>query len=162
MSLLLLERWGGRLSFAICTMISKDHFLLFLTFYFVLEKGWLPWNSDSKESAYNVEDPGSVPALRRSPGEGNGNPLQYTGLENLMNKGTWQTKVHGVAESRTWLSDFTSLCITSSTFIHLIITDLIFFLFMAEQYSILYVPQFLYPLICWWISRLLPCPGNCK
>ena len=57
--------------------------------------------SDGKVSAYNVEDPGSVPALRRSPGEGNGNPLQYTGLENLMNKGTWQTKVHGVAESRT-------------------------------------------------------------
>ena len=57
--------------------------------------------SDGKVSAYNVEDPGSVPALGRSPGEGNGNPLQYTGLENLMNEGTWQTKVHGVAESRT-------------------------------------------------------------
>ena len=71
---------------------------LFLTDFTMYD---FPGGSDGKVSAYNVEDPGSVPALGRSPGEGNGNPLQYTGLENLMNEGTWQTKVHGVAESRT-------------------------------------------------------------
>ena len=68
-----------------------------------------PGGSDGKASAYNVGDPGSIPAPGRSPGEGNGNPLQYTCLENLMDEGTWQTKVHGVTESRTRLSDFTSL-----------------------------------------------------
>ena len=45
--------------------------------------------SDSKVSAYNAEDPGSVPGWGRSPGEGNGNPLQYTCLENPMDGGAW-------------------------------------------------------------------------
>ena len=48
-----------------------------------------PGGSDSKASAYNVGDPASVPGLRRSPGEGNGNPLQYSCLENPINGGTW-------------------------------------------------------------------------
>ena len=48
-----------------------------------------PGGSDSKVSAYNVEDQGSVPGLGRSPGEGNGNPLQYSCLENPMDKGAW-------------------------------------------------------------------------
>ena len=43
-----------------------------------------PYGSDGKASAYNVGDPGSIPGLGRSPGEGNGNPLQYSGLENSM------------------------------------------------------------------------------
>jgi len=47
--------------------------------------------------------------LGRSPGEGNGNPLQYSHLENLMDRGAWQATVHGVAKSWTRLSDFTSL-----------------------------------------------------
>ena len=46
--------------------------------------------SDSKESACSVGDPGSVPGLGRSPGEGNGNPLQYSCLENPMNREAWQ------------------------------------------------------------------------
>ena len=56
-------------------------------------------------------DLGSIPGLGRSPGEGNGYPLQYSGLENSMNRGTWQAIVHGAAKSRTQLSDshFTSL-----------------------------------------------------
>ena len=66
-----------------------------------------PGGSEGKESACNVGDPGSIPALGRSPGEENGNPLQYTCLENSMNRGAWQATVHGVAKSRTWLSDFT-------------------------------------------------------
>ena len=64
--------------------------------------------SDSKASAYSVGDLGSIPGLGRSPGEGNGNPLQYSCLENPMDGGTWWATVQGVAKSRTSLSDFTS------------------------------------------------------
>ena len=46
-----------------------------------------PGGSDSKASAYNVEDPGSIPRLGRSPGEGNGNPLRFSCLENPMDRG---------------------------------------------------------------------------
>ena len=54
-----------------------------------------------KVSAYNVGDPGSIPGLGRSPGEGNGSPLQSSCLENTMDRGAWQAKVHGVAKSQT-------------------------------------------------------------
>jgi hypothetical protein len=60
-----------------------------------------------KASAYNAGDLGSIPGLGRSPGEGNGNPLQYFCLENPMDGGAWQATVHGVTKSRTQLSDFT-------------------------------------------------------
>ena len=59
----------------------------------------LPGGSDRKESACNVGDPGSLPGLGRSPGEGNGNPLQYSYLENSMDRGTWWNTVCGFAES---------------------------------------------------------------
>ena len=59
----------------------------------------------AKVSAYNEEDLGSIPGLGRSPGEGNGNPLQYSCLENPMDRGAWQAIVHGVAESQTQLND---------------------------------------------------------
>ena len=48
-----------------------------------------PGGSDGKASAYNAGDPGSIPGSGRSPGEGNGNPLQYSCLENPMDGGTW-------------------------------------------------------------------------
>ena len=57
-------------------------------------------SSDSKESACNAGDLGLIPGSGRSPGEGNGNPLQYSCLENHMD-GTWQGIPHGVAKSRT-------------------------------------------------------------
>ena len=60
-----------------------------------------PGGSDGKASAYNVGDPGSIPGLGRSPGEENGNPLQYSCLENPIGRGTWQAIVHGVAKSWT-------------------------------------------------------------
>ena len=60
-----------------------------------------------KASACSVVDLGSIPGLGRSPGEGNGNPLQYSCLENPMDRGPWQATVHGVTKSRTQLSDFT-------------------------------------------------------
>ena len=62
-----------------------------------------PGGSDGKASAYNVGDRGSIPGSGRFPGEGNGNPLQYSCLENPMVGYT----VHGVAKSRTQLSNFT-------------------------------------------------------
>ena len=48
-----------------------------------------PGGSDGKASAYNAGDPGSMPGLGRSPGEGNGNPFQYSCLENPMDEGAW-------------------------------------------------------------------------
>ena len=61
------------------------------------EKG--PSGSDSKESACDAGDRGSIPWSERSPGEGNGNSLQYSYLKNLMDRGTWWATVHGVADS---------------------------------------------------------------
>ena len=55
--------------------------------------------SDYKESAYNVGDLGLIPDSGRCPGEGNGNPLYYSCLENSMDRGAWQATVHGVTES---------------------------------------------------------------
>ena len=63
--------------------------------------------SEGKASACNAGDPSSIPGLGRSPGEGNGNPLQYSCLENPMDGGAWWATAHGVAKSRTRLSDFT-------------------------------------------------------
>ena len=63
--------------------------------------------SEVKASAWNAGDQGSIPGLGRSPGEGNGNPLQYSCLENPMEGGAWQATVHGVAKSQTRLSNFT-------------------------------------------------------
>ena len=58
-------------------------------------------SSVSKESARNAGDLGSIPGLGRFPGEGNGNPLQYSCLENPMDRGAWWATVHGVTESDT-------------------------------------------------------------
>ena len=57
-----------------------------------------PGGLDSKESACHAGDPGSIPGLRRSLGEGNGNPLQYSCLQNSMERGALQATVHGVAK----------------------------------------------------------------
>ena len=67
-----------------------------------------PGGSEGKKSACNAGDPGWIPGLGRSPGEGNGNQLQYSCLENPMDRGAWQATVHGVAKSWTRLRDFTS------------------------------------------------------
>ena len=64
-----------------------------------------PAGSHSKESACNARDPGSIPGLGRSSREGNDNPLQYSCLENPMNREVWQATVHGVTKSWTRLSD---------------------------------------------------------
>ena len=66
-----------------------------------------PGGSDGKASACNAGDPGSIPGSGRSPGEGNGNPLQQSCLENPMDGGAWWATVHGVAKGWTRLSNFT-------------------------------------------------------
>ena len=64
--------------------------------------------SEVEASACNAGDLGSIPGSGRPPGEGNGNPLQYSCLENPMDGGAWWATVHGVAESQTRLSNLTN------------------------------------------------------
>ena len=64
-----------------------------------------PGGSDSKESACDAGDPGPIPGLGRSLGEGNGYTLQYSCLENPMDRGAWRATVHDVGKSRTQLRD---------------------------------------------------------
>ena len=72
-----------------------------------MKKRGFPGGSEVKASTCNVGDLGSIPGSGRSPAEGNGNPLQYSSLENPKDGGAWWALVHGVAMSRTRLSDFT-------------------------------------------------------
>ena len=74
----------------------------------MLSRFYFPGGSDGQASAYNAGDPSSIPESGRSPGEGNGTPLQYSCLENPMDGGAWWATVQGVAKSRTRQSDFTS------------------------------------------------------
>ena len=83
-------------------VVQSDYFLFSFRFW----RGF-PSGSDSKASVCNAGDQGSIPGLGRSPGEGNGSPLQYSCMENPMDRGAWQAIVHGVVKSRTRLSDFT-------------------------------------------------------
>ena len=72
---------------------------------FLITGQGLPYSSNSKESACNAWDQGSIPGLGSSSGEVNGNPLQYSCLENSMDREAWRATGHGVAESQTLLSD---------------------------------------------------------
>ena len=81
--------------------ISEDEVFLDLSGPLIQLPQWL----SSKESTCNAEDLGLIPGLGRSPGGGRGNPLQYSCLENPMDRGAWHAAVHVVAKSRTQLSD---------------------------------------------------------
>ena len=70
-----------------------------------IESTGLPWWSVVKNLPVNVGDVSSVPGWGRCPGEGNGNPLQYSCLEHSMDRGAWRATVHRVAKSRTQLSN---------------------------------------------------------
>ena len=82
--------------------------LLLTVFLFVYHHSveGFPGGSDGKESARNAGDPSSLPGLGKFSGEGNGNPFQYSCLENSMDRGAWWATVHRVAKSWTWLSNF--------------------------------------------------------
>ena len=68
-------------------------------------KQGFPCRSNGKEPACNAGNPDSIPGLERYPGERNGNPLQYSCLDNSVDRGAWWATVHGVAKSQTQLSD---------------------------------------------------------
>ena len=80
---------------------TKNDWLRILWVRLIVSNLGFPGGSDVKESACNAGDPGSIPGLGSSPGEGNGYPLQYSCLENAMDRGAWWATVHGVAESDT-------------------------------------------------------------
>ena len=71
----------------------------------IRKKYGLPWWLRQLEICQHCGRPGSIPGSGRSPGEGNGNPLQYSRPENSMGRGTWRAIVHGVARSQTRLSN---------------------------------------------------------
>ena len=102
-----------------------------------------------KESTCNAGDTGdagSIPGSGRSPGAGNGNPLQYSCLKNLMHRGVWQARIHGVAKSRTQLSThalyqtcmkFFIMLIEGYTYIHIrVCVYMSIFLSHASHWSI--------------------------
>ena len=96
------RKWvSARSHCAVCFLLSS---CIFRSFMIQSVSG----GSDGKASAHHAVDPGSIPRSGRSPGEGNGNPLQYSCLENSMDGGAWWATVHGFGKSWTRLSDFTS------------------------------------------------------
>ena len=84
------------------TFKESDFYLFIynLNYLFMAVLGF-PGGSVSKESTCSAGDPGSIPGLGRSPGEENGNPLQYSSLENPMDRGAGRATVHGVIRSQT-------------------------------------------------------------
>ena len=79
-----------------------------------------PGGSDGKESACSAGDLGLISGSGRSPEEGNSYPLQYSGMENYMDRGAWHATVHGVTKSQTRLND-----IPYERIIHIIISQII-------------------------------------
>ena len=101
----------GRTVWIVTENLAHLHVLRLLTYLDLWLSSYFmgfPFDSDGKESACNVGDLGSIPGLGRSPGEGRGYLLQCSCLKNTMDRGTRQATVHGVTESRTWLSAFIS------------------------------------------------------
>ena len=100
---------------------ERERYLSYITAHLLFQKAFgehllkleigvnaenFPGGSDGKESACNARDLGSIPGLGRSPGVGNSYPLQYSCLENSMDRGDWRATVHGVTKSQTQLSDY--------------------------------------------------------
>ena len=67
--------------------------------------GGFPGSSDGKVSTYSAGDPGLIPESGKSPGEGNGKPIQCSCLENPMDRGAWWAAVHGILKSQAQLRD---------------------------------------------------------
>ena len=85
--------------------ISEDRLLDVIFDCYIFMSPHFTGSSAVKQPACNAADPGSIPGSGRSPGEGIGYPLQYSCLENSMDRGAWKATVHGVTKSRTELSD---------------------------------------------------------
>ena len=82
---------------------NKSNLCYFPCFHWVMYTFQLPGGSDGKESACNAGDLASFPELERSPGGGHNNPLQYSYLENPIDRGAWWATAHSVAQSWIWL-----------------------------------------------------------
>ena len=95
-----MERWffHGSISLKSSSMQLK---IYLLRIYFID----FPGGSDCKESACNARDPGLIPGSGRSPGEGNGNPLQYSCLEKAMDRGAWEATALGITKNQTRLNN---------------------------------------------------------
>ena len=87
----------------LCSCAQSIYIFLISSYLFIFTEHLEDFlgGSDGKEPACNAGDPSSVPGLGRSPGEGNGNSLQYSCLDNSMDKGAWQAIARGVAKSWT-------------------------------------------------------------
>ena len=93
-----------------CSIVSLNKWWMYdsckknsdFTYIILFLKGLPRWLSEKNPPA-NAGDMGSIPGSGRSPGEGNGNPLQYSCLESSMERGAWRATVHRVAKGRTWL-----------------------------------------------------------
>ena len=81
--------------------------------HLVRDAGSFPGDSDGKESTCNAEDPGLIYGTGRSPGVGNSNPLQYSWLENPMDRGAWQATAYRVIKSQTQLKQLSTRAHTS-------------------------------------------------
>ena len=136
-----------------------------------------PDGSEGKASTCNAGNPSSIPGLGRSLGEGNSNPLQYSCLENPMDRGAWWATVHGVAKSRTRLSDITFFLSFLSCFWKFKVEDIATILLNGPQMKIymicfmldsikkvnVFSGDFLYIIIrnlCQYASLLLCLPGR--
>ena len=91
------KQWSIYLALQVCVIVFTISFRL-------SSHIWFPGGSDGKKSACSAGDLTLIPGLGRCPGERNGNPLQYSCLENSMERGAWWAIIHGVPKSRTWLS----------------------------------------------------------
>ena len=94
-----------------CLLFRHHRHLLFaclehMLFVYTCVNTGFPGGSDGKESACKARDLDSIPGLGRSPGAGNGYPLQYSCLESPMDRGAWWATVHGITQSQTWLSNW--------------------------------------------------------
>ena len=125
-----------------------------------------PGSWDSKESACNASDLGSTPGLGRSPGDGNGNPLRYPCLENTMDRGSWQTTVHGVTKGQIHLNEWGKpyLCLfQNSTSLDVLLNNIKYCIIycnkLDKKSNILFSPQIISPIensilmnkLNWWI-----------
>ena len=97
-----LENWSN----LVHTHACMSQYIIHLTNHIDILLGF-PGGSDGKASAYNAGDLGSIPGSGRSLGEGNGNPLQHSCLENPRDGEAWLATVHGATKSQTRLSYFT-------------------------------------------------------
>ena len=116
----------------------------------------LPRWLSSKESTCNARDSGLIPGLGRFPGEGHGYPLQYSCLENPMDRGAWQATVHGVTKSQTQLSNSTlSLHFNQWASFHVVIGHL--HVFWGNVYL---NPLPIFKQSCWVVVVVLGCRGS--